>query len=210
MNQPLRIAPGNRVDLLVKAPLKPQQPLAPVLVEPNVASAEINIVPNAQTIGYPSSPPPTVPLLWIAVAGQGQEMQLIPKDKIALLPPYLTDIGDADIQATKTITFATLPPRSPLQQTIDRSVHDDKPDEWVAVDKLNKVEEWTVVSNNTTSFAPIDHPFHIHINPFQVTEVFDPNQTVPGPNNTLIYKYVFDSSTPLQPNQCYLRTDQAG
>ncbi len=198
MNQPLRIAPGNRVDLLVKAPLKPQQPLAPVLVEPNVASAEINIVPNAQTIGYPSSPPPTVPLLWIAVAGQGQEMQLIPKDKIALLPPYLTDIGDADIQATKTITFATLPPRSPLQQTIDRSVHDDKPDEWVAVDKLNKVEEWTVVSNNTT-FQPIDHPFHIHINPFQVTEVFDPNQVING-----AYKYVFDKTVKLSPGQCYI------
>ena len=39
LNQPLRIAPGNRVDLLVKAPLKPQLPLAPVMVQPNVASA---------------------------------------------------------------------------------------------------------------------------------------------------------------------------
>lgn len=198
LNQPLRIAPGNRVDLLVKAPLKPQQPLAPVLVEPNVASAEISIVPNAQTIGYPSSPPPTVPLLWIAVAGQGQEMQLIPKDKIAPLPPYLTDIGDAEIQATKTITFATLPPRSPLQQTINGvQFHDDKPDEWVAVDKLNKVEEWTVVNN--TTFQPIDHPFHIHINPFQVTEVFDPNQVING-----AYKYVFDKTMKLLPGQCYI------
>ena len=35
---------------------------------------------------------------------------------------------------------------------------------------LNTVEEWTVV-NKAVGIA---HPFHIHINPFQVVEVFDP------------------------------------
>ncbi|HEX7151622.1 MAG TPA: multicopper oxidase domain-containing protein [Thermoanaerobaculia bacterium] len=35
---------------------------------------------------------------------------------------------------------------------------------------LGDSEEWTIV--NTTSVA---HPFHIHVNPFQVVEVFDPN-----------------------------------
>jgi FtsP/CotA-like multicopper oxidase with cupredoxin domain len=40
--------------------------------------------------------------------------------------------------------------------------------------KLGSVEEWTI--KNTTNFAAIDHPFHIHINPYQVTEVFDPNE----------------------------------
>jgi FtsP/CotA-like multicopper oxidase with cupredoxin domain len=37
---------------------------------------------------------------------------------------------------------------------------------------LNTVEEWKVVNE---TYSPISHPFHIHINPFQVTEVFDPN-----------------------------------
>ena len=38
----------------------------------------------------------------------------------------------------------------------------------------------------------VDHPFHIHINPFQITEFFDPNQFVPDPttNNDLVPKYV--------------------
>ena len=36
---------------------------------------------------------------------------------------------------------------------------------------LNSVEEWTLV-NKAVGIA---HPFHIHINPFQVVEVFDPN-----------------------------------
>jgi hypothetical protein len=26
-----------------------------------------------------------------------------------------------------------------------------------------------------------DHPFHIHINPFQITEVFDPNENLVNP-----------------------------
>lgn len=199
LNQPLRIAPGNRVDLLVKAPLKPQLPLAPVMVQPNVASAEINIVPDAQAIGYPSAPPPPVPLLWIAVAGQGPEMQLIPKEKIAPLPPYLKDIGAADIQATKTITFQSLGPKSPKQQTINGvQFHEDKPDEWVAIDKVNKVEEWTIVNN--TTFAAIDHPFHIHLNPFQVTEVFDPNQMI----SAKVRKYILDKTVQLKPGQCYI------
>ena len=36
--------------------------------------------------------------------------------------------------------------------------------------KLGDVEDW-LLTNKTS----ISHPFHIHINPFQVVEVFDPN-----------------------------------
>ena len=55
---------------------------------------------------------------------------------------------------------------------------------------LNMVEEWTL--ENTTVFtpAPIDHPFHIHINPFQVVEIFDPNDTV-NVDGKAVPKYVF-------------------
>ena len=35
---------------------------------------------------------------------------------------------------------------------------------------LNSAEEWTIL--NETSVA---HPFHIHVNPFQIVEVYDPN-----------------------------------
>lgn len=35
---------------------------------------------------------------------------------------------------------------------------------------LGAVEEWTLT--NSTAF--IAHPFHIHVNPFQVVEIFDP------------------------------------
>ena len=49
---------------------------------------------------------------------------------------------------------------------------------------LDTVEEWTVKNTtNSTGKAPgaIDHPFHIHINPFQITEVFDPNENLTDP-----------------------------
>ena len=34
-------------------------------------------------------------------------------------------------------------------------------------------EEWTLYNRSVSS---IMHPFHIHINPFQITEIFDPNR----------------------------------
>src|SRR5262249_48245601 len=49
----------------------------------------------------------------------------------------------------------------------------------------------------------VDHPFHIHINPFQITEVFDPNEVLPGTNT---YKYVFDGKA--GPGQCPLDLDK--
>lgn len=35
---------------------------------------------------------------------------------------------------------------------------------------LDTDEEWTVINNTI-----VPHPFHIHVNPFQVTEIYDPN-----------------------------------
>jgi FtsP/CotA-like multicopper oxidase with cupredoxin domain len=55
---------------------------------------------------------------------------------------------------------------------------------------LGAVEEWTI-KNTTLAANPtipgppnfnIDHPLHIHINPFQVTEFFDPNEKLTDPS----------------------------
>ena len=42
----------------------------------------------------------------------------------------------------------------------------------------NVAQEWTIRNSTAPVTGPglIDHPFHIHINPFQITEVFDPNE----------------------------------
>jgi FtsP/CotA-like multicopper oxidase with cupredoxin domain len=71
---------------------------------------------------------------------------------------------------------------------------------------------------NTTN-GPIDHPFHIHINPFQITEVFDPNQPLMNANNQPVKGedgkplgvYVFSTTAPpdgsLHAGQCWVNPD---
>jgi FtsP/CotA-like multicopper oxidase with cupredoxin domain len=189
--KPLTIASGNRVDLLVKAPATPLNAPVPVEVEPHVASAEINIVPDAKAIGYPTAAPAQVPLFWLDVSGRGPAMELIPADKLGTFPAYLTNITDTEISGPpRELDFLTGPPQSKQQQTINgKQFSDTDESSWQKVDKVNTVEEWKIVNN--TTFAPIDHPFHIHINPFQVTEVFNPNQIVTLADGTTAYAYVF-------------------
>jgi len=53
---------------------------------------------------------------------------------------------------------------------------------------LDTVEEW---KNPQCDLRAADFPsFHIHLNPFQITEVFDPNATVVTANNGIMPKYV--------------------
>ena len=117
-------------------------------------------------------------LLTIVVTGAGPDMPFIPH--APSFPPFLADITDAEVRGTKTITFSSDPgpggfPPTPVQHTIDGKKFDGEVGEVVL---LNTVEEWKV--SNETYGPLISHPFHIHINPFQVTEVFDPNQTLPS------------------------------
>jgi len=78
----------------------------------------------------------------------------------------------------------------------------------VNIGPIDTVEEWTIYN---ISNAKVDHPFHIHINPFQVTEVFDPNAPIVNPRTGQVERdskgnpiplYIF-SGTPL-PGQCLL------
>jgi FtsP/CotA-like multicopper oxidase with cupredoxin domain len=76
---------------------------------------------------------------------------------------------------------------------------------------LNTAEEWKIENQTVnggvqsgkvvTTDPPgvVDHPFHIHINPFQIVEFFDPNEVLPG---TSTYKYVFEGTA--GPGQCLL------
>ena len=66
---------------------------------------------------------------------------------------------------------------------------------------LNTVEEWKI--ENRTVGPRIDHPFHIHINPFQVVEVFDPRERLAGTSSN---KYIFEGDA--QPGQCKLDIDK--
>jgi FtsP/CotA-like multicopper oxidase with cupredoxin domain len=119
------------------------------------------------------------------------------------------------MRSTKVITFNSTGP----WHTIDGKLFDDTVGQVV---RLDAAEEWKIENSSTTR---IDHPFHIHINPFQVVEVFDPNEplvhpttgeplldpeTASDPNQRIPFpKYVFDQ-TPREiegATQCELKVD---
>jgi FtsP/CotA-like multicopper oxidase with cupredoxin domain len=156
-----------------------------------------------------------VPLLVVNVSGPpatGNQAQFIPPDQVQQsFPTFLADIKDSDVKGTRTIVFDSTPTSGltpHAMHTIDGQKFDGNVGQAVL---LNTVEEWKIVNSTVNGgvqpAAPpatgdvvvatdppgvVDHPFHIHINPFQVTEFFDPNQFVPDPatNNTLVPKYV--------------------
>jgi FtsP/CotA-like multicopper oxidase with cupredoxin domain len=165
------------------------------------------------------------PLVIVNVTGSlpaGNRAQFIPADQLgSSFPSFLKDITDDEVKATKTVVFESFPtpvsessptpPNPGAMHTIDGQKFDGNIGQVVL---LNTVEEWKIVNRTVnggikggaptgpavTTDPPgvVDHPFHIHINPFQIVEFFDPNEVLP--NGTA--KYIFDG-TPM-PGQCLL------
>ena len=161
LNIPFLMAAGNRVDLLVKAPATPCEPTGctyPVLVQNEVDPSDLATANKITLFSVNVSGDPVAPT--------SHEAQFIPN--APSFPPYLADITSDEVKGTKTIVFATT---SSAMHTINGKKFGGAVG---AVVLLNTVEEWKVV--NETYGPLIAHPFHIHINPFQVVEVFDPNE----------------------------------
>ena len=169
LTDPVLIGAGNRVDLLVKVPALAQ----------GQKSATYNVC--VYNTVDPTDRPPFVAnavseaLLTVQVDANGTDMPFMAN--APPFPPFLQDITDKEIQGTKELVFASTAPGAapianhPAQHTIDGKKFDGE----VGVSvRMNKVEEWKVINK---TFAPnqISHPFHIHINPFQISELFDPS-----------------------------------
>ncbi len=144
----LLMAPGQRADVLIQAG-------AP-------GTYEFRGLPYDQ--GYPS---PTGPVARLVVAGEPMAMKL----PAALSKPPLETIRDAEITGRRTLTFSAIIPQTEAAAVwqefsflIDGKKFDpNRIDQRV---RLGAVEEWTVNNVHTD-----DHVFHIHVNPFQVTQV---------------------------------------
>jgi FtsP/CotA-like multicopper oxidase with cupredoxin domain len=182
LNRPFYIAPANRVDLLVQAPLNP-----------SAASFEIriqNLMARSMALPMPQLPgeakPGTV-LLRVDIGGpkvtkDGQPAQM-PFLATAPKPPaFLQDITGKELELnnsiTRTLVFNSKAPQKPEQHTINDIQFGHSHARLDIL--LGKVEEW-IIKNSTNPdelTTPIDHPLHIHINPFQVTEIFDPNENL--------------------------------
>jgi len=99
------------------------------------------------------------------------------------LPDFLADIN-GPFTTRRDLDFNTVPksqrgggkmPLHEINGALFDGHHVDQPI------FLNATEEWTI-SNGTVDIA---HPFHIHVNPFQIVEVFQPNSAdAKNPNST--------------------------
>jgi FtsP/CotA-like multicopper oxidase with cupredoxin domain len=218
-NPTLLISAGNRADLLVKAPTTPgQYVLLALQARSRCETLPANQVPTIPTLPKPSpicGPGTPSPLLTVSVTGTpatGNQAQFIPPSQVQkAFPPFLTDVADAEVKSTKTVVFASTPTAGgppATMHTIDGHRFDGNVGQVVL---LNTAEEWKIENRTvnggiqqgavakTDPPGVVDHPFHIHINPFQITEFFDPNEVLPG---TSTYKYVFQA--PAGPGQCLL------
>jgi FtsP/CotA-like multicopper oxidase with cupredoxin domain len=203
LNKPLYVAPANRIDLLVKAPK-----------DPLITKVEIKNVTARDQVRHPTVT--AVELLTVEVAGppvtliDGQTAQMDFLSMASALPKFLDDITEDELalnnKVTRTLVFNSNFPPSPKQHTINGIQFGEGHAEVRVL--LGAVEEWKIV-NSTKGMGgnptgSIDHPLHIHINPFQVTEVFDPNEKLdesPGADP----RYVFGvDPKDLKEGQCLL------
>ncbi|MFL6247291.1 MAG: multicopper oxidase domain-containing protein [Thermoanaerobaculia bacterium] len=196
MDLPFLLAAGNRADLLVQAPSTPCATALDCTVQ------VYNLVdPTDMQANAPNPPPPPykISLLTINVKGTAITPPMAIMDKAAPFPDFLKKIEAREVIGTKKIEFSSTSPGKGGVHKIDGHQFSGEIGKVVL---LNTVEEWKV--SNATANPNIAHPFHIHINPFQVTEIFDPKVTLADGTTP---KYVTALPTPpakLLPGQCYL------
>lgn len=205
-NTQFLLAAGNRIDLLVQAgPCTTTAGCSyPIQVHNTVDPSDL----KPSTATPPARGPFKINLATVNVAGTPVNMPFPDASPAKTFPTDLRDITDDEIKGTQIIDFGTVPqqftngapPRSPAAvHSINGKLFSGE----VGVSVLlNKVEEWKVTNNSTF----ISHPFHIHINPFQVTEVFAPNSTLPD-GTTPMYVVSTDSNAPILPGQCRVNPD---
>ena len=156
VNRVFNLAPANRADLLVKAPTQ-------------TGTYALTVQPNEGPVLDPTNmPQPERPITLLTVRVEGTPVNP-PKDFIQreadfpTFPAFLKDIEATEIAQRREVDFGA------AHNLIDGKTFDGN--RYSQIMELNDAEEWKI-SNEAGDKA---HPFHIHINPFQITEVFQPN-----------------------------------
>lgn len=156
----LYLAPGNRADFLVQAPSSPGTYSLNVLG----SLCRNDCKPQAQT------------LLTVEVSGTAVTpgMPFISSQQnFPQFPSFLGDISASEIFLHRKLVFQD---NGGTLEINGVQFNDQKINQAML---LNTAEEWQVMNLDATK----EHPFHIHVNPFQIIEVFQPqtaNVTNPG------------------------------
>ena len=159
------MAPANRIDILVKAPNTPGKSV--------LAFRYLHGAPPA---GCQPRTLVDLFLLNLNVSGDpvSKEMNFPTAANYPAMPGWLQwNEKDPRNQILKgrCLRFNNTPDAS-LRPAIDGLAYNHKPDTTQYIN-LNTAEDWLLQNYWDSSI----HPFHIHVNPFQVLEIFDPNAT---------------------------------
>lgn len=140
------LAPGNRTDILVQ----PKKPGAYVIYKIG-DGGQFDTEPEDEVIGFVKVP-------------------VVPSQPVAIPEEISVDFSHPDITEPVTslrkVVYSILRDDDGVHFLIDGKEFD--PDTVNHVIKLNAVEEWRI--ENTSEAM---HPFHIHVNPFQIVEISD-------------------------------------
>ena len=163
------MAPGNRVDLLVQAP---KTPGTFQVTFGGTTLLTVNVVQDS------------------AVPPIANPMPFPTRAQFPPMPGFLADISFGAVKVRRELHFASVSdptiapkmgrgtnaPFPPPKHTIDgKQFEHGRIDQTM---QLGATEEWTLYNDNATGAA---HPFHIHVNPFQVVEIMDPKQNGGAP-----------------------------
>jgi FtsP/CotA-like multicopper oxidase with cupredoxin domain len=195
----LLMAPGNRLDVFVRAPTAPGLHLLAVR---SVANAGAR-TPQFQAERASAAPSDT--LFYVQVVNDGAQVNTTLPATLPGLPPFLANLpgtldpSQIDTAAIPTIVFIdTFPPgnvrspsnpgrfylgngQNPFMRFNDTTVYIPETASGQELPMLlGQLQTWKVANYGTAT----NHPFHIHINPFQVIDVVYPRGSA-DPNAAL-------------------------
>jgi len=144
------LGPANRVDILVKAPSTP-------------GTATFN-----GTLNGILNPGGDNILTVNVVSGSGCNTTWPDATNFPTQPAFLGDI--TSVSETRTLKYQ-MAGRGTTPMINDKTFEEGRVDESML---LGTKQEWIIQNFSTSAAGSPLHPFHIHVNPFQILEVFDP------------------------------------
>jgi len=146
----LEIWPGYRSDVLVQAPDTP---------------GSFYFLRDARPTLKPIDEERRI-LAVVEIEGPVKPMPLPESKKLAGL--RLPSISPTEVTGRQVVAYGIIPKGNGVEFTVDRAAFDPGESRKVM---LGDVDEWTLTSRNNV--GPVSHPFHIHVNPFEVFSILD-------------------------------------
>jgi suppressor of ftsI len=161
----IRMAPGNRNEILVRAPMTSMRATLQALAQMPMSRQAMS-----EAMGEMMSRP-RIDIAAFEVSGEPRRMAI--PDELPIPAREYPLIGDDEIVARRTVTFSMTTGSKRIidgfEYLIDGQLYQEG--EVDPTVKLGTAEEWRIVNNSDGI-----HPFHIHVNSFEVMGLpSDPN-----------------------------------